>query len=215
MATGTPTVLVLLEGRPRLIDAIADGADAIVMGYWPGMEGGEALADVLYGEVNPSGRLPFTYPRHPNALLAYDHRYTETLGTGFDRAPDAFDPQFAFGHGLSYTTFAYSDLRLSTNEVGEGEEVTVEVTVTNTGERVGKDAVLLFTRQHYAQLTPAMRRLRGFEKIELAPGASQTVAFTLTTDDLTYVGQDGEPVLDPGAFDVRVGDRTATFEVER
>lgn len=215
LATGTPTVLVLLEGRPRLIDAIADDADAIVMGYWPGMEGGEALADVLYGEVNPSGRLPFTYPRHPNALLAYDHRYTETLGTGFDRAPDAFDPQFAFGHGLSYTTFAYSDLRLSTNEVGEGEEVTVEVTVTNTGERVGKDAVLLFTRQHYAQLTPAMRRLRGFEKIELAPGASQTVTFTLTTDDLTYVGQDGEPVLDPGAFDVMVGDRTATFEVER
>lgn len=212
-ATGTPTVLVLLQGRPRLINRIADGAGGIVMAYWPGMEGAQAVGEVLFGEFNPGGRLPFTYPRHPNELIPYDHKLTETLGAGFDRSPTGFDPQFEFGHGLSYTTFAYRDLRLSRPAIGEGEPLTVEVTVTNTGQRAGQEAVLLFTRQHYASLTPHVRRLRGFEKVSLEPGASQTVTFTLTGDDLSYVGREGRPVLEPGAFDVMVGGLTATFEL--
>jgi beta-glucosidase len=197
-ATGTPTILVLLEGRPRIIRDVADSAKGIVMAYWPGMEGAEAIADVLFGDVNPSGRLPFTYPRYPNALVLDDHRFTETLDTGFDRQPTAFNPQFAFGSGLSYTTFAYSNLHV--------DGLTARVTVTNTGNRAGRDIVLLFTHQHYASLPPAMRRLTRFEGVDLAPGASRVVTFTLTRDDLA-------PVFEPGDFDVMVGNLTRTFTV--
>jgi beta-glucosidase len=203
-ATGTPTILVLLEGRPRIIRDVADSARGIVMAYWPGMEGAGAIADVLFGDVNPSGRLPFTYPRYPNVLD--DHRFTETLDRGFDRTPTAFNPQFAFGTGLSYTTFGYSDLQV--------DHLKVRVTVTNTGTRAGRDVVLLFTHQHYATLAPPMRRLARFEGVYLAPGAHQVVTFTLTKDDLAYIGQDGRPVFEPGQFDVIVGDLTRTFTVD-
>jgi beta-glucosidase len=197
-ATGVPTILVLLEGRPRIIRDIADSAKGIVMAYWPGMEGAEAIADVLVGDANPSGRLPFTYPRYPNALVLDDHRFTETLDRGFDRKPDAFNPQFAFGTGLSYTTFAYSDLRV--------DGLTVRVTVTNTGARSGRDVVLLFTHQHYGSLPPAMRRLARFATVDLAPGASSVITFTLTRADLAYV-------FEPGDFDVMIGNLTRTFTV--
>ncbi|HKP76867.1 MAG TPA: glycoside hydrolase family 3 N-terminal domain-containing protein, partial [Longimicrobiaceae bacterium] len=205
-ATGTPVVLVLVEGRPRIISRIADGARGIVMAYWPGMHGADAIADVLFGEVNPSGRLPFTYPRHPNALTTYDHKPTEELDHGFR-------PQFEFGTGLSYTTFAYRDLRLSAPTLSAGGRITVSVTIANTGRRAGDETVLLFTRQRFASITPAVRRLRGFERVSLRSGASRTVEFTLSTADLTYVGHDGRPVLEPGTFDVMVGGLTATFEV--
>jgi beta-glucosidase len=214
-ATGTPTVLVLVQGRPRVISAVADAAAAIVMAYQPGMEGAEAIAEVLFGEHNPAGRLPFTYPRHPNALDTYDHRFAQTLGTGFERSPTGFAPQFEFGHGLSYTTFGYSGLRLENSTMEAAGSMTVEVQVTNRGARAGQHSVLLFVRQHYASLTPAVRRLRGFEKIELAPGASQVVRFTLTAADLGFVGTDGTTRLEPGLFSVMVGDLEAVFELAR
>ena len=214
-ATGTPTVLVLLEGRPRIIREVADQARAIVMGYWPGLDGAEAIAEVLFGEVNPSGRLPFTYPKHPNALIAYDHRYTESLNTGFERGPGGFDPQFEFGHGLSYTTFDYGGLTLDRTTLGARDRLGVAVTVTNGGARAGEHSVLLYTRQHYASLTPAVKRLRAFERVSLAPGESRTVRFTLAADELAYVGRDGTMVLEPGAFDVMVGGLTATFQVAK
>jgi beta-glucosidase len=179
------------------------------------MEGAEAIAEVLFGEHNPAGRLPFTYPRHANALDTYDHRLTQTLGTGFDRTPTGFNPQFEFGDGLSYTTFAYSGLRLGSPTMDSGGTQTVEVQVTNTGPRAGQHSVLLFLRQHYASLTPAVRRLRGFEKIELSPGASQTVRFVLSADDLGFVGTDGKTLLEPGRFSVMVGDLEAVFELVR
>jgi beta-glucosidase len=212
-ATGTPTVLVLVQGRPRVISAVADAAAAIVMAYQPGMEGAEAIAEVLFGEHNPAGRLPFTYPRHANALDTYDHRFTQTLGAAVDRSPTGFNPQFEFGHGLSYTTFAYSGLRLGSPTMAPGGTQTVEVIVTNTGHRAGQHSVLLFVRQHYASLTPAVRRLRGFEKIDLAPGASRTVRFVLSADDLGFVGSDGKTLLEPGRFSVMVGDLEAVFEL--
>ena len=217
-ATGVPTVLVLLEGRPRLVREIVPAVEAVVLAYWPGMEGAAAVADVLFGAVNPSGRLPFTYPKWPNALTTYDHKGTETLDTGVLRGPRGFDPQFAFGHGLSYTTFAYRDLAVDSasrtrEALAQGARVTVSVMVTNTGARAGKESVLLFTRQHYAAVTPPVRRLRGFEKVELSPGASRVVSFTLAGDELSYVGRDGRPVLETGAFDVMVGGLTHTFQV--
>lgn len=212
-ATGTPTVLVLVQGRPRVISAIADSAAAIVMAYVPGMEGAEAIAEVLFGEHDPAGVLPFTYPRHPNALDTYDHRFTQTLPPPSDASPGGFNPQFAFGHGLSYTTFAYSDLRLGRPTISREGTQTVEVTITNTGDRAGQHTVLLFVRQHYASLTPAVRRLRGFRKIHLTPGASQTVRFELTGADLSFIGRNGAPLLEPGPFDAMIGDLTAAFEL--
>ena len=209
LAAGKPTILVLLEGRPRLLQDVADSAHAVVMGYWPGPEGGTALAEVLFGEVNPAGRLPFTYPRAPNALLTYDHKYTESLGRGFDRAPTGFAPQFEFGQGLSYTAFAYSDLVVDDSTVSPGGRVTVSVTITNTGARRGDDAVLLFLRQHYARITPPVRRLQDFQKIALEPGASRVVSFSVPSEAFTYIGHDGNPVFEPGAFDVMIGALTA------
>jgi beta-glucosidase len=213
--TGTPTVLVLLEGRPRIITAVAERAKAIVLGYWPGMEGADALADVLFGYVNPSGRLPFTYPRFPNALATYDHRYTETLNTDFERRSGGFNPLFQFGHGLSYTTFAYRDLLVDRSTVDACDTLRVCVTVTNTGTRLGDESVLLYTRQHYASLTPPGRRLRAFERISLEPGASKTVEFALAVADLGFVGRDLRQRVEPARFDVMVGDLTTGFEIAK
>jgi beta-glucosidase len=212
-ATGTPSVLVLVQGRPRVISAVADAAAAIVMAYVPGMEGAEAVAEVLFGEHDPAGVLPFTWPRHPNALDTYDHKFTQTLPPPSEATPGGFNPQFAFGHGLSYTTFAYSDLRLGGTTMGREDTQTVAVTITNTGNRAGRHTVLLFVRQHYASLTPAVRRLRAFRKIDLAAGASQTVRFELSGEDLTFIGRNGAPLLEPGLFDAMVGDLRATFEL--
>lgn len=210
-ATGKPVVLVLVQGRPRVIRRVVDGARGIVMAYWPGMHGGEAVAEVLFGETNPGGKLPFTWPRHANELVTYDHKFTETLSPRFEG--QGFRPEWPFGHGLSYTTFAYRDLRLDGERMDPAGRVTVRVTVQNTGERAGDETVLLFTRQHFASRTPYTRRLRAFEKVSLAPGESRTVTFTLSADDLRFAGADGRMVLEPGAFDVMVGGLTATFHV--
>lgn len=213
MATGTPTVLVLLEGRPRLVNRIVGAAEAAVFAGWPGSEGAEALAEILFGEANPSGRLAFTYPDRPNDLVAYDHKFTEALGGGYSRQPDGFTPEFPFGHGLSYTTFETSALRLGAAEVVPDGEVDIEVKVTNTGDRAGRHSVLLFTRQHYASVTPHVRRLRDFADVTLEPGESETVSFTLTPEDFAFVDQGGRLVVEPGTFSVMVGDQEATFEV--
>jgi beta-glucosidase len=210
-ATGTPVVLVLVEGRPRIIRRVVDGARGVVMAYWPGMHGGEAVAEVLFGETNPSGRLPFTYPRHPNELLTYDHKLTETLSPGFNG--QGYRPEWPFGHGLSYTTFAYGDLRLGAREMDGAGRITVSVTVRNTGARAGDESVLLYTRQHYASTTPYTRRLRAFQKVSLQPGEARVVTFTLAADDLRTVGRDGRLVLEPGDFDVMVGGLNGTFRV--
>jgi beta-glucosidase len=210
-ATGTPVVLVLVEGRPRIVSRVAGRVKGVVMAYWPGMHGGEAIADVLFGDYNPGGRLPFTYPRSPNALMTYDHAYVESLTpTG---GPGGFDPQWPFGAGLGYTTFAYANLRLGAKEVGPGSALPVSVTVTNTGRRAGQETVLLFTHQRFASIRPPVRRLRAFQKVALQPGESRTVTFTLSTDDLRFVGRDGRWVLEPGTFDVMVGGQTASFVV--
>src|SRR3989442_9328830 len=164
-ATGKPVVLVLVEGRPRIINRIADGAKAILMAYNPSNEGGTAIADVIFGDYNPGGRLPFTYPRTPNGLITYDHKLFETEATGSGNA--AFMPQFEFGHGLSYTTFTYSNLRLDHKQVPMNGQVNLSVTVTNSGQRAGKEVVLLYVRERVASLSPAGKRVKRFAKIYL------------------------------------------------
>ena len=200
-AAGKPVVLVLVEGRPRVISAIAEQMSAIVLGLNPGLEGGTAIADVLFGDVNPSGKLPITYPRSPNALLTYDHKAFEEQDTTFGLT--AFKPQFEFGFGLSYTTFEYSALTAS---AANGQfPIEVSVGVRNAGARAGAEVVEVFVSQKAAPITPPVKRLRRFVKIPLAPGATQQLHFTLTKNDLSYIGAAGKPVTDPGVFTVMVG----------
>lgn len=195
-ATGTPMVLVLLEGRPRIISAIADKAQGIVLGYLPGNEGGRALAEILFGDANPSGKLPYTYPRYANALLTYDHYWAEV---------NDYKPQFEFGHGLSYTTFAYSDLKMSSKTLSPSGTLDITVTLTNTGKREGKEVVQLYISDKVASITPPVKRLRGFEKVNLKAGESKTVTFSIQAKDLAFVGLDNKWVTEPGEFEVMIG----------
>jgi beta-glucosidase len=211
-ATGKPIVLVLVEGRPRIINRIADNMNAIVMAYNPSHEGGTAIADVLFGDVNPSGRLPFTYPRTPNGLINYDHKPFETENTSFGNM--AFNPQFNFGDGLSYTTFSYSDLRLGKQTISANEELPVSVTVKNTGNRAGKEAVLVYVSDLVASLSPPGKRLRRFAKVSLAPGETRTVTFKLRREDLSFIGTDNKPVVEPGDFEIRIAGLTQKFTVK-
>lgn len=210
-ATGKPVVLVLVENRPRLINRVEPLCDAIVMAYLPGDEGGRAIADVLSGTVNPSGKLPFTYPRHTGSLLMYDHKHTETLDQTFGR--NAFNPQWEFGHGLSYTTFAYSNLTLGTTElVLTGDNtLPVSVTVTNTGQFAGKEVVTCFVSDAFASITPSVKRLRAFTKIALEPGQSETVTFELSAKELAFVGNDLKWNTEDGDFTVRIANLEQTF----
>lgn len=209
IATGKPVVLVLVEGRPRIINRIANRVPAILMAYNPSNEGGTAIADVLFGDVNPSGKLPFTYPRTPNGLINYDHKAFETENTAFGNL--AFKPQFDFGEGLSYTTFAYKNLTLDKQTISGNDELTVNVTVTNTGSRAGKEVVQLYLSDLVASISPPNKRLRRFAKVDLAPNQSRTVTFKLRREDLSFIGADNKPVVEPGDFAVKIADLSQRF----
>src|SRR5207248_2574823 len=180
-ATGKPVVLVLVEGRPRVLGSAADRAQAVLMAYNPSNEGGTAIADVLFGDFNPGGRLPFTYPRSVNNLFNYDRKTFEDEDTAFGNL--ATRPQFEFGQGLSYTTFAYSDLRLGQTAMRANGEMPVSVTVTNTGRRAGHETVILYVRDLVASLAPPGRRVRRFGKVYLEPGQSRALTFRLRGED--------------------------------
>jgi beta-glucosidase len=207
--TGKPVVLVLVEGRPRVISSIADGARAILMAYNPSNEGGQAVADVLFGDFNPGGKLPFTYPRATGNVFAYDRKAFEDADTSFGNLATA--PQFEFGRGLSYTTFAYSNLRVGSATMSTNGTMPVSVTVTNTGRRAGAETVILYVRDVVASLAPPGKRVRRFAKIYLEPGQSRAVNFVLRADDLSFIGADNRPVTEPGDFEVMTGGLTAKF----
>jgi len=198
-ATGKPIVMVLVEGRPRIIRTIVDRAAAILLALNPGHEGGPAITDILTGEVNPSGRLPITYPRYANALIPYDHRAAEDVAAG-DRG--GVKPQFEFGQGMSYTTFEYGDLTSSAGTDGQSGAIEIGVTVRNTGSRAGADVVQLYVTPAYATTTPPGRQLRRFAKVTLGPGESRQVRFKLTKAD--------EPV----SFTARIGSLTRQVTVQ-
>lgn len=207
--TGTPMVLILAEGRPRLITDIAEKAQAIVMAYLPGMEGGTALAEILAGDVNPSGRLPLTYPRYPNDFTLYDHKVGEVAPDIQQVSP--YNPLFEFGYGLSYTTYTYRDLQLTQSEIAMGEPLQVSVVVENTGKRAGQEVVQLYLSDLFASVTPCVKRLKRFQKIALEPGESKTVTFTLQTDDFAFIGRDNRPVVEPGEFQITIENLKAKF----
>jgi beta-glucosidase len=214
--TGTPVALVLIQGRPRLLNDTADLPDAMLTAYNPGPEGGQALMEVMYGAVNPSGHLPYTYPRSSVGMRTYDRKYSENQ----DRqgGMSGFNPLFSFGHGLSYTRFDYSDLTVSrdsvtTGALQNGGQVEIEVTVTNSGERRGQDVVQLYLSDLVASVTPSVKELTRFAKVDLAPGERTRLSFSLRTDDFSFIGRDGEPVVEPGTFRVRVHDLDTSVEL--
>ena len=211
LATGKPLVLVILGNRPRLITEIAGHCHAIVYAGHPGPHGGKALYELLTGQFNPSGRLPFTYPRDPNSLLTYDHKHSDTVGP--DKETPGFNPLYEFGHGLSYTSFAFSDLKVESSTLGKDDEIHVSVKITNTGQRQGKETVHVFTRDLFASIAPPVKRLRAFSQVELEPGGTETATFKIPVKELAYQGLDNSPVLEPGEFDVMVGSLTARILV--
>lgn len=210
LKTGKPVVLVLVENRPRLVNEVADQCAAVIMAYQPGDTGGDVLVDILLGKVNPSGKLPITYPRFNHSLMWYDHKYTETFDTQFGNK--AFNPQWEFGHGLSYSEIRYANLKLSSPNLIKGDSLTVEVSVSNLSNREAKETVLLFTRDHFASITPSVKKLRDFSKVTLKPGETQTLRFSLKAEDLSFVGADGALITEPGDFDIQIGPLTTTFK---
>ena len=209
-ATGKPVILVLTEGRPRIIRPIVDDARGILMAYNPGDQGGEAIADVLFGDVNPSGKLPVTYPRWANRLFTYDHKTFTGENTPRGRALST--PEFPFGYGLSYTTFAYSELEVSPTRNSGKQAIQIAVSLKNTGNRDGKEVVELYLSKRDATVTPPLRRLKRFAKVALQSGGELRVSFDLTPEDLSFIGADHRRILEPGEFDVEVGGLRKSFE---
>ena len=215
--TGKPVILVLNEGRPRLIADIAPLAQGIIDILIPGNMGGDALANLVSGKSNFSGKMPYTYPKEINSLANYDFKKSEEVGT-MEGAYDynaKITQQWGFGYGLSYTSYQYSNMKVSQSDFRHGDIIKVSVDVKNTGKVAGKESVLLFSSDLIASMVPDGRRLRAFDKIELQPGETKTVTFNLNADDLAFVGNDGKWVLEEGDFKLMIADQSADIHCEK
>lgn len=215
--TGKPVVLVLNEGRPRLIADIEPLAQGIIDILIPGNMGGDALVGLVSGKSNFSGKMPYTYPKEINSLANYDFKKSEEVGT-MEGAYDynaKITQQWGFGYGLSYTSYKYSNLKVSQSDFRHGDIIKVSVDVKNTGKVAGKESVLLFSSDLISSMVPDGRRLRAFDKIELQPGETKTVTFDLNADDLAFVGYDGKWVLEEGDFKLMIADQSADIHCEK
>ncbi|WP_084480164.1 glycoside hydrolase family 3 N-terminal domain-containing protein [Methylomicrobium lacus] len=207
LATGKPVILLTFGGRPRIITKIADKAAVVLLGFLPGMEGGEAAADILYGAYNPDAKLPITYPRATNDITPYDYKPIEAFES------NAYNPLYPFGHGLSYTTFETSQLKVDKPRIGLHENINVSVDVTNTGKLAGKETVLVYLNDAAASVTRPNKQLKAFKKVALEPGETQHLNFTLTPDDLSFIGLEFKRLVEPGDFTVMVGNQSVKFTV--
>ena len=196
---GKPIVLVCAFNRPRVMHDIVKLVDAVVYAYLPGDEGGRAIADVLSGVVNPSGKLPFTYPAAVNDLVHYDRKHSEDLTTDF--SSNGYRPEFDFGFGLSYTSFAYNNLQISQDTFSANDSLLISVEVKNTGKVDGSEVVQLYHHDRYASITPAVKQLCAFDKIYLKAGESKQVQFVIKADDLSFINKQLKRVTEPGDFD--------------
>ena len=215
--TGKPVILVLNEGRPRLIADIEPLAQGIIDILIPGNMGGDALVNLVSGKSNFSGKMPYTYPKEINSLANYDFKKSEEVGT-MEGAYDynaKITQQWGFGYGLSYTSYKYSNLKVSQSDFRHGDIIKVSVDVKNTGKVAGKESVLLFSSDLIASMVPDGRRLRAFDKIELQPGETKTVTFNLNADDLAFVGYDGKWVLEEGDFKLMIADQSADIHCDK
>jgi beta-glucosidase len=191
------------QGRPRIVSRFVDDVQAVLEAGLPGMEGGRAIANIIFGEVNPSARLTYSYPRHPNALTPYDHKPIES---------NSYDPQWEFGHGLSYTEFSYVDLQVDRLTLTEGETLNISVRVTNTGQRSGREVVQLYVTDLYGQVSRPVRQLKGIHAIDLKAGESSVVHFRLSTADLEFTGLEKTRIFESGTFEITIGSLSSQFE---
>ncbi len=203
--TRKPIILVLLQGRPRTVSRIVNKVDAVLVAMLPGMEGGRAIADLIFGDAVPSGKLPFTYPRNPGEVSHYDHKPMEVYDLNY------VNPQWEFGHGLSYTKFEYSNLKLSSQIMNPDDTLEVSASVTNIGKIKGKESVLLYITDLYGSVSRPVLQLKGFDKVELEPGQAKEVSFKITSDDLSFIGRDMDRITEPGEFHVTIGPLSKTF----
>ena len=205
--SGKPVVLVLNIGRPRLISEIESKVNAVINIYLPGNFGGDALADILYGSVNPSGKLPYSYPLYSNSLIPYNYKPAEVQNNaqGAYNYVGEVNNLYDFGFGLSYTSFEYSNLKLNSNQFSKNENIYLSVDIKNTGEIEGKEVIQVYSKDHYASLTPDIKRLRAFKKIKLKPGEIKNVKFEIQVKDLGFVNYQNKHVVETGKFDLMVG----------
>lgn len=203
--TGKPIILVLLEGRPRVISRIEPRMNSVLVSMLPGMEGGRAIADIIFGDYNPDGKLPFSYPKYTNGFTTYDHKPIEEFDS------NTYDPQWPFGSGLSYTRFEYSNLTLNKTSFNKGEEIKVSVTLKNAGSKSGKQTVMLYISDIVGSVSRPVKQLKGINKISLQPGVSQVVEFTITPDQLSFIGRDNKRIIEAGEFKVMIENLSAQF----
>ncbi len=213
LGTGKPVVLVLFENRPRLVNEWVEQCTAVVMAYQPGEWGNVALANILFGKTNPSGKLPFTYPRYNQSLLTYDHKHSEELDPSF--GSKAYNPQWPFGHGLSYSDLTYQNMSI-TRSIGNNGKMnwTVSVEVKNDSDRDAKESVLVYKHDRVASVTPHVKKLINFKKQVIKAHAAATYQFTIEPDDLKFVGANGEMLLESGVWDIYVGNLSGTIEIK-
>ena len=200
IALDKPVVLSMTQGRPRIIRSIEPHMQGVLVTFYGGPEGGRAIRDVLFGITNPSAKLPITYPKYPNNLVPYDHKYTEARNVQISGL--SFDPQFEFGAGLSYTDFQYSSLQV---ENQDENALQIGVKVKNTGDLAGQEVIHVFVGDQVASITPPVKRLRAFDKIKLEPGEEKVVNFSIPFSELAFVNAEGEWILEPGKYKVTVG----------
>jgi len=216
METGKPVILVLTEGRPRFITEIEPSMKGILMAYWSGKKSAEAIADVLFGDYNPNGRLPFSYPKSMGEIVLYDRKPTEEVREVFnDNVSHGYDPLFAFGHGLSYTSFQYSNLVISPEVQAARGDVTVSVDIKNTGSRKGDEVVQLYVRDLLSSVITYDSQLRGFERISLLPGEQKTVRFVLHPDDLALLDRNMNWTVEPGQFELMVASSSVDIKLKK
>jgi len=214
-STGKPIILLLSQGRPRFITNIEPLTNGIINSYWAGKKSAEAIADVVFGDYNPNGRLPFSYSRSMGEIIFYDRKPTEEIREIFnDNAGLGYNPLFPFGYGLSYTTFAYSNLKLSSTNLKGNEDLKISVTLSNTSTIAGKHTVELYTRDLYASVTPNIKRLRSFQKISLKAGESKILNFSINKSDIAFVNAQLKTVTEPGEFVVMIDTLKASFKYQ-
>lgn len=212
--SGKPIIFVLVEGRPRIISMIEPLAKAIVHTYLPGNFGGLAIAKVLYGDENPSGKLPYTYPRFANSLEPYYHKATEEVKTAGAPEGTTFNPQYEFGFGMSYSDFTYSDLRIDKTNYKSDENIQCSLTIANKSNVSGKEVVQIYISDHYASITPPVKRLRAFEKILLQPGESKRVSFEIPVSQLAFINATNQWIVEKGSFTLQTGALSTDFMVD-
>ncbi len=201
--TGKPVILVLVEGRPRIIRELEPLVQGIILAYLPGDEGGRAIADVIFGDVNPSGKLPFTYPKYTGNALTYFHKKADIRDKtwGFN----GFYPQYEFGYGLSYTSFEYNNLELPADTLFTGDSLHIRVNVTNTGKIAGREIAELYIRDLVSSISPDVKKLVRFKKLYLEPGEKKTIGFFISEADLAFVGADNKWTTETGYFTIFAG----------